>query len=69
MRTCSFYTTLINQGSKNETEALAVGVAIETQDIADIEAMRDDFVNYPDIVTVLDQLHAGSKKHLAAFSK
>ena len=61
------YKKLIADGSTSLTAALAVGVAVEKADIADLKKMLK--VSQPtDIKFVLDRLLAGSRKHLTAFT-
>lgn len=63
------YQQLIIQGKQSEADALQVGITIEQKDIQDIESMMKLFENYPDITVVLQNLLAGSQRHLQAFQK
>ena len=59
------YDTLVAQGLVSLEAGLKVGVAIEEKDIEDILAAE---VGMPaDVVTVFENLRAGSYNHLAAF--
>jgi hypothetical protein len=51
----------------SETEALAVGAAVERQDIADLQALRPQVAG-TDLAPVIDALEAASERHLAAFT-
>lgn len=63
----SLYDTLVKQGLVSLLEGLKVGVAIEEKDIKDI---LDAEVGMPkDVVTVFENLRAGSLSHLDAFNK
>lgn len=62
------YDTLVAQGVVSGTAALDVGVAIETADIQDLEALLG-LTTHSDVVEVAQNLLAGSQKHLEAFSK
>ena len=61
------YAQLVEQGSASLADALAVGVAIETEDIADLE---DALTVTEDAATrrVFTNLLNGSLRHLAAFN-
>jgi hypothetical protein len=62
------YDKLIAQGAAGVPAALEVGVTIEKLDIADIQDMLK--LKYPaDVNLVLNRLLAGSKNHLASFSR
>jgi len=62
------YNDLVKQGSVSLVEAAQVGIAIERLDIADLkEALADN--SAADIEAVLNNLMAGSEKHLAAFTR
>ena len=62
------YNDLVKQGSVSLAEAAQVGMAIEKLDIADLkEALADNPA--ADIEAVLNNLMAGSEKHLAAFTR
>jgi len=62
------YNTLIEQGSISLEEALNVGVAIENQDIADLQEYIDSSDANVALVGVFSHLEIGSEHHLAAFS-
>jgi len=63
----SLYDVLVVQGSVSLLEGQKMGVAIELKDITDILAAE---VGMPsDIVTVFENLRAGSYSHLDAFNK
>ncbi len=62
------YTQLVAQGSQSLTEALKVGVTIETLDIEDLEALLG-ISTHADITQVAKNLLRGSQSHLAAFSR
>lgn len=64
----SLYDTLLAQGEVSETEALAVGRAVELDDIALLEKALDD-VSAADVEQVLTQQLSASRRHLAAFSR
>lgn len=62
------YDELITQGSASATEAIQVGILIEKTDITDIDEMLA--ADLPDdIVSVLENLKAGSLNHLEAFER
>ena len=50
------------------TAAYQVGIAVEQDDLAEIDRM-DDSITAPDASRVLDNLAAGSERHLAAFER
>lgn len=64
----ALYNQLIEQGSRNATEAYKAGVAIEEKDIADISTQlstaKDD-----DVIAALESLRSGSENHLRAFNR
>ena len=62
----ALYDELVQQGSESLESAMAVGVAIEELDIADLQA-RLETTDQADIVTVYEHLLAASQHHLAAF--
>jgi len=63
----SLYDTLVKQGLVSLSEGLKVGVIIEEKDIKDILEAE---VGMPkDVVTVFENLRAGSISHLDAFNK
>jgi len=64
----TLFDTLVAQGSASEAEALKAGVAVETKDIADLEALIA-LTTHSDIKEVAQNLLDGSRKHLAAFSR
>ena len=61
------YNRLFEEGLKNLTSALQVGVTIEEMDIADIENMLEN-AGRPDIQRILSHLLRGSYRHLEAFT-
>lgn len=64
------YDQLIAQGNKSASEAYAVGVTVETTDIADLEkAIKDLNAKDTDIKAVYDLLLSGSENHLRAFER
>ena len=62
------FDALVAQGSVSEAEALKVGVAIENKDIGDLERLVAT-TTHSDISQVAQNLLAGSRNHLSAFSK
>ncbi|EEB74249.1 DUF2202 domain-containing protein [Thermococcus sp. AM4] len=60
------YDQLIEMGMKSEIDALKVGALIEETDIKDLQE-RIDQTNKVDIITVYENLMAGSRNHLRAF--
>ena len=64
----TLFDALVAQGSASEAEALKAGVAVETKDIADLEALIA-LTTHSDIKEVAQNLLDGSRKHLAAFSR
>jgi len=64
----ALYTTLVEKGSASGAEALAVGVDIETKDIADIQTQIDSVVTKSDIFRVYSHLLKASEQHLQAFT-
>ncbi|MBL8121174.1 DUF2202 domain-containing protein [Candidatus Saccharibacteria bacterium] len=66
----ALYTKLVAQGKQSQTEAYKVGVAIEELDIADI---KKDLASLnsadTDVKATMEQLLAGSERHLAAFNR
>lgn len=65
----TLYNALVIQGNLSVTDAYKVGLAIELQDIKDLDArLKAD--NLPaDIRNVYQNLRKGSENHLAAFTK
>jgi hypothetical protein len=63
----SIYDGLILRGKTSLKEALLVGVDIEEMDINDLELHIGE-TNVPNILQVYNNLLAGSKNHLSAFS-
>jgi hypothetical protein len=63
------YTKLISQWKQSPDQALNVGIAIETQDIQDIQQTLQLFDDKPDIQDILHKLLSWSQRHLQAFSK
>jgi len=61
------YGDLLEEGEKDLTSALGVGVKIEVMDIGDIEDMLKE-TDKADIERVLSNLLDGSKNHLDAFN-
>lgn len=61
------YDTCVEQGRINKLEALNVGEFIEITDIDDLEDAQIDMPS--DIVSVYDNLKAGSYNHLGAFRR
>ena len=61
------YGDLLEEGEKDLTSALGVGVKIEVMDIGDIEDMQKE-TDKADIERVLSNLLDGSYKHLDAFN-
>jgi len=61
------YDQLIEQGTQSLTEAFEVGRLIEVTDIADLEE-RIAHTTQSDVLTVYENLLAGSENHLAAFT-
>ncbi len=59
---------LTTQGQISEVEALKVGAVIEELDIVDLEA-RLAQTDEPAIVSVFENLQAGSRNHLRAFTR
>ena len=64
----ALYKTVMAKATLSSADALAVGVLIEKTDIADINADLKS-ITQSDLKSVLNQLLAGSQKHLAAFSR
>jgi len=60
------YDLYVSQGGTSVQEAIAVGIAIEELDIADLEALRL-ITDNPDILKVYDKLLAASQIHLSKF--
>jgi hypothetical protein len=59
---------LVSQGSASLKDALAVGVAIEREDIADLRGAIAATREWP-IKNVFSNLLRGSQNHLAAFTR
>ena len=64
----TLYRDLTAQGQISEVEALKVGALIEELDIVDLET-RLTQTDDPAIVTVFENLQAGSRNHLRAFTR
>jgi len=64
----ALYDQLIAQGSASRADAMQVGIAIETKDIADL-AVASAAEDEGDVVAVYDRLVSGSENHLAAFTR
>jgi len=62
------YTSFTSTGAGSLLEALSVGVAIEEQDIADLEEALSN-THKADIEWVFSQLQKGSYNHLRAFTR
>ncbi len=62
----TMYDTLLAQGMTSIDEAMAVGRAVEVDDIAALAGAADG-VTADDVVHVYAQLLSGSEKHLTAF--
>ena len=60
------YGELLAQGSVSLEEALAVGRAVEIDDIAELDAALDG-LTAADVARVYENLRAASERHLAAF--
>lgn len=61
------YTQLVEEGKKSITDALNVGAKIESLDIKDLEEAIAKTKN-ADLITVFNNLKAGSENHLTAFT-
>ena len=64
----TLYRDLTTQGQVSEVEALKVGALIEELDIVDLET-RLTQTDDPAIVAVFENLQAGSRNHLRAFTR
>lgn len=64
----ALYDRFVARGNESLVAALQVGVEIETLDIADLQAALK-IVKKADIVSVYENLLAGSQNHLAAFRR
>lgn len=64
----SLYNTLLAQGLSSSKDALAVGIAVEKQDIADLQKAIDTTGNAA-LDTLYGRLKKGSEKHLRAYSR
>jgi hypothetical protein len=62
------YDALVSQGSVSLTDALQVGIAIETRDIDDLKGYRAG-TDRTDIRRVYTNLLRASERHLAAFER
>jgi hypothetical protein len=62
------YEDLVARGSKDLSQAIAVGIAIEELDIQDLEEAIQLSGN-KDVQYILNQLLMGSRNHLAAFQR
>jgi len=62
------YKELLERGRVSAQEALAVGAAVERQDIEDLDAASGG-VTAEDVLTVYGNLRDGSTRHLAAFTR
>ena len=63
----ALYPQLIQKGSRSLPDALLVGGLIEEVDIADLENATASTTR-PDIITVYETIHRGSRNHLRSFS-
>ena len=63
----ALYDKLLARGTASLGAAADVGLAVETQDIADLQA-RLQIVRAADVQTVFESLLAGSQNHLRAFT-
>lgn len=61
------YDDFIFQGQQNPAEAMLVGQAIETQDIADLNYQLS-FVDNTDIIKMYNKLLDASERHLSSFT-
>lgn len=61
------YDALLAQGLASEREALATGVAVEQQDLADLRSLLQ-VVENAELRTMVQRLAEASERHLAAFS-
>jgi hypothetical protein len=64
----ALYKTLVAKGKLSTADAIAVGVTIETADLATI-ADVEKLITQDDIQFVINYLKAGSINHLAAFKR
>jgi len=64
----ALYDQLIDQGSVSQADAMQVGIAIETKDIADL-AVAMAAEDESDVIAVYERLLSGSENHLAAFTR
>ena len=64
----ALYKTLVAKGKLSTADAIAVGVTIETADLATI-ADVEKLITQDDIQFVINYLKAGSINHLAAFNR
>ena len=64
----ALYKTLVAKGELSTADAIAVGVTIETADLATI-ADVEKLITQDDIQFVINYLKAGSINHLAAFNR
>ena len=62
------YDELLARGLASRAEALAVGAAVERQDLADLRSLLQDGT-HPALREVATRLAAGSERHLAAFTR
>ena len=60
---------LVAMGQPSLIDALKVGCLVEEKDIVDIEEMKQQVLDEPDIVAVYDNLLCGSRNHLRAFNQ
>lgn len=63
------YDQLVAMGQPSLIDALKVGCLVEEKDIVDIEEMKQQVLDEPDIVAVYDNLLCGSRNHLRAFNQ
>lgn len=68
LETTSLYRSLVAQGASSEAAAWGVGVTIESDDIARLDAATAD-VNAPDVTAVYANLRSASVQHLASFNR
>jgi hypothetical protein len=64
----ALYDKLVEEGSRNQVEAIHVGLLVEELDIADLRTASSR-TNKSHILEVYDELDRGSRNHLRAFYK
>jgi hypothetical protein len=64
----ALYNTLLAQGLTSSNNAIAIGIAVEKKDVADLQTAIESSPNST-IDTVYDRLKRGSENHLRAFSR